>query len=110
MDNSVRISEIDILWLSAGLGCDGESVAITAATQPAIEDIVMGAMPWLPKVNLRNPFLSMENGDEFVSFFERAARGQDTPFILVLEGSIPDETNKKEGYWASFGTDQATMQ
>ncbi len=23
----------------------------------------------------------------------------------MIEGSIPDETNKKEGYWASFGTD-----
>ena len=25
-----------------------------------------------------------------------------------MEGSIPDETNKQEGYWASFGTDQET--
>jgi hydrogenase small subunit len=28
----------------------------------------------------------------------------------VVEGSIPDETNKEEGYWASFGTDPATGQ
>ena len=26
--------EIDILWITAGLGCDGESIAMTAATQP----------------------------------------------------------------------------
>jgi hydrogenase small subunit len=32
------------------------------------------------------------------------------PFILVIEGSIPDETNKAEGYWASLGTDAATGQ
>ena len=32
------------------------------------------------------------------------------PFILVVEGSIPDETNKAEGYWAAFGTDQTTGQ
>ena len=31
-------------------------------------------------------------------------------FILVVEGSIPDETNKAEGYWAAFGTDPATGQ
>ena len=31
-------------------------------------------------------------------------------FILVMEGSIPDETNKPEGYWASFGTDANTGQ
>ena len=32
------------------------------------------------------------------------------PFILVVEGSIPDETNKKEGYWASWDTDPDTGQ
>jgi hypothetical protein len=30
------------------------------------------------------------------------------PFILVVEGSIPNEKNKSEGYWASFGTGKAT--
>jgi hydrogenase small subunit len=28
----------------------------------------------------------------------------------VVEGSIPNEKNKKEGYWATFGTDQKTGQ
>jgi hydrogenase small subunit len=28
----------------------------------------------------------------------------------VVEGSIPDETNKAEGYWATFGTDSRTGQ
>ncbi len=32
------------------------------------------------------------------------------PFILVVEGSIPNENNKTEGYWASFGTDAVTGQ
>jgi hydrogenase small subunit len=32
------------------------------------------------------------------------------PFILVIEGSIPNERNKPEGYWAAFGTDQKTGQ
>ncbi len=104
------VNRIDILWLTAGLGCDGDTIAMTAATQPSIEDIVLGAIPWLPKVTLRNPFLAMENGDAFVDFFHRAAEGQDDPFILVVEGSIPNEKNKREGYWASFGTDQKTGQ
>jgi hydrogenase small subunit len=104
------VTEIDILWLTAGLGCDGETIAMTAATQPSIEEIVMGAIPWIPKVNFRNPFMAMENGDEFVDFFHRAARGQKNPFILVVEGSIPNENNKTEGYWASFGTDKKTGQ
>ena len=27
------VAELHILWITAGLGCDGDSVSITAATQ-----------------------------------------------------------------------------
>src|SRR6202167_6332649 len=104
------IGEIDVLWITAGLGCDGESIAMTAATQPSIEDIVRGGLPWIPKVNLYNPVLAFENGEEFLKPFHEAAAGKRQPFILVMEGSIPDETNKPEGYWATLGTDQRTGQ
>ena len=107
---SLPIAEIDILWITAGLGCDGDTIAATAATQPSIEDIVLGALPWIPKVHFHNPFLAPEDGDEFMERFHRAANGKSNPFILVMEGSVPDETNKEEGYWASFGTDRATGQ
>jgi NADH ubiquinone oxidoreductase, 20 Kd subunit len=58
------IEEIEVLWLTAGLGCDGETVAITAATQPSIEDLVREAIPSVPEMILRNPLLAAENGDE----------------------------------------------
>jgi len=104
------IEEIDVLWLTAGLGCDGDTIAVTGATQPSIEDLVLGSFPWIPKVRFHNPFLAYENGDEFVKFFRDGAEGKLPPFILVVEGSIPNEKNKDEGYWASFGTDGATGQ
>jgi hypothetical protein len=31
------VAEVHILWITAGLGCDGDSVSITAATQPALK-------------------------------------------------------------------------
>jgi hypothetical protein len=31
---------------------------MTAATQPSIEDIVLGALPWIPKVHFHNSFLA----------------------------------------------------
>jgi hydrogenase small subunit len=46
------ITEIDVLWVTAGLGCDGDTIAMTAATQPSFEYIVTGALPWIPKVKL----------------------------------------------------------
>ena len=105
-----RIKELDVLWITAGLGCDGDTIAMTAATQPSIEDIVLGAFPGIPKVKLHNPFLAYENGDDFMKHFHLAAEGKLEPFILVIEGSIPNETIKDEGYWASFGTDKETGQ
>ena len=70
------IAEIDVLWITAGLGCDGDTIAMTAATQPSIEDLVLGGIPWIPKVNFHNPFLSYENGDEFLQAFHLAAEGR----------------------------------
>jgi hypothetical protein len=47
------INEIDILWITADLGCDGDTIAMTAATQPSIEDVVLGSLPGIPKVHPR---------------------------------------------------------
>src|SRR5262249_60531916 len=102
------IPEIDILWLSAALGCDGDTVAITAATQPSLEDLVLGAIPGLPKINFHNPVLAYRVGDSFLDVFRRAAAGKLGPFILGVEGSIPNEENKDEGYSSAFGTDPKT--
>ena len=104
------IPELEVLWMTAGLGCDGDTIAMTAATQPSIEDSRSRRIPWIPKVNLHNPFLAMANGDDFLRPFHQAAEGKIENFILVVEGSIPNEHNKEEGYWASFGTDPKTGQ
>jgi hydrogenase small subunit len=104
------IEQLDILWLTAGLGCDGDTIAMTAATQPSIEDIVLGAIPGIPRVRLHHPVLSYEVADEFLNYFHLAAQGKLQPFLLVIEGSIPNECNKKEGYWAAFGTDKQSGQ
>jgi hydrogenase small subunit len=43
--------------------------------------------------------------------FREACEGATgTPYILVVEGSIPNEDNKTEGYRALFGTDAVTGQ
>jgi hydrogenase small subunit len=104
------VSDVNILWLTAGLSCDGDSVSITAATQPSIEDVLLGAIPGLPRVHLFNPVLAYENGSEFMQAFYDAEQGKMEPYVLVVEGSIPNERIKAEGYWAAVGTDAATGQ
>ena len=104
----MSFEELDILWITAGLGCDGDTIAMTAASLPSIEELLGGLVPGLPKVNLYNPLLAYEVGADFVRFFHEAAEGRSkNPFILVVEGSIPNEGNKTEGYWAGFGLDES---
>jgi hydrogenase small subunit len=76
IDAGGTIKEIDELWITAGLGCDGDTIAMTAATQPSIEEVVLGALPWTPKVNLHNPFLALANRDDFLRPFHQAAEGK----------------------------------
>src|SRR3954451_12408408 len=104
------VEEVHILWISEGMSCDGDTVSITAAGQPSIEDVLLGAIPGLPKVNLHNKVLSPTlGGEEFLKPFRQAADGQlDEPFVLVIEGSIPNENINGDGYWTSFGNDMAT--
>src|SRR5512142_2430920 len=94
---------LHILWMNGGLGCDGDSVALTAATQPSIEEIVLGGLPGLPRIAMHWPMLSYDNGPDFMAWWHRADRGELDPFVLVVEGSVADETNKAEGYWTGFG-------
>src|SRR3979490_1771912 len=54
--------------------------------------------------------LGFENGDEFLKPWYLAVQGLIDPFVLVVEGSIPNEKIKKEGYWAALGTDPMSGQ
>ncbi len=104
------VGEVHILWISEGMSCDGDSVSITAAMQPSIEDVVMGLIPGLPKVHLHNKVLSPTlGGEEFLAPFRKAKDGElDAPYVLVIEGSIPNEKINGDGFWTSFGNDLET--
>src|SRR5581483_1760802 len=107
---SSPVSEVHIIWITAGLSCDGDTISIANAEQPSIEDVLLGAIPGLPKVHLHNPVLAVEVGDDFMKYFYQAEQGLLDPFVLVLEGSVPNERVKKEGYWAAQGTNHNTGQ
>jgi hydrogenase small subunit len=104
------IDEVHILWIPDFLGCDGDSVALTAASEPAIEDVVLGGIPGLPTVHVHVKALAYEVGEELMEIFRQAERGEIENFILVIEGSIPNEHLSGEGYFAAMGTDQETGQ
>jgi hydrogenase small subunit len=99
---------IHVLWMTGGLGCDGDTIAMTAATNPSLEELMYGCFPGAPPIILYNPLLAYENGEEFMRSWFEAAEGRIDPFILVLEGSVPNEDINGEGCWASFGLEPVT--
>jgi hydrogenase small subunit len=99
---------VHVLWLTSGLGCDGDSVAMTAARNPSFEDLIRGCFPGAPPVVIYNPLLAYETGHEFMRPWFEAAAGKLEPFILVLEGSVPNEEISGDGYWATMGVDSDT--
>src|SRR5688572_2187135 len=104
------LEAVDVIWITAGLSCDGDTVAVTSATQPSIEELVGGTIPGLPRVHLHNPVLAYDVGDAFLQTMRDAAADKIGPFVLVVEGSVPNEAIHDEGYWAAVGTDAATGQ
>jgi len=92
-----------VIWMTTGLGCDGDSVAMTSAVNPSLEDIITGAIPGMPKVVAHTPVLAYENGAEFMQAWYDAEAGKLDPFVLILEGSVPNEKINGEGHWAGMG-------
>src|SRR2546429_3601617 len=104
---------VHILWMQGGLSCDGDSVALTAATQPSIEEIALGALPGLPKIAVHWPLIDFECGpeqgaDNFIEWFHMADRGELDPFVLVVEGSAANAQIRQEGYFTAFGKNPET--
>jgi hydrogenase small subunit len=101
---------VHVLWMTSGLGCDGDTVAMTAATSPSLEDLLGRTIPGMPGVVIYNPFLAVEYGEEFMKAWYDAEAGKLDPFILVLEGAVPNEEINGEGHWAGFGVNPTTGQ
>jgi hydrogenase small subunit len=101
---------VHVLWMTSGLGCDGDTVSLTAATNPSLEDLLSGAVPGMPRMSFYNPWLAIETGEEFVRHWYDAEAGKLDPFVLVIEGSIANERLSGEGHWTGFGVDPQTRQ
>ncbi|HEX2031394.1 MAG TPA: hydrogenase expression protein HypE [Actinomycetota bacterium] len=99
------LEKVHVFWF-AGMSCDGCSVSVTGAQAPSVESLLLGAHPGLPRIVLHHPVIDLEAGPHYLRSAEEAVRGElDSPYAVVLEGSITDETKALEtgGYWAGQG-------
>jgi hydrogenase small subunit len=93
---------LHLIWIT-GASCDGCTMAMLGATDPGLEDLLLGRVPDAPLLTMVHPVLSLESGDSYRAQLERVASGQEGPFILVLEGSVLDESLAGEGSFSRLG-------
>ena len=101
------LKTVHVFWL-AGMSCDGCSIAVTGATNPGIEGLLLGVVPAMPKVLLHHPVLAVESGEAFVKWFKDGADGKlGDPYVLVFEGSVADEriAQRTGGYFSAMGVE-----
>ena len=98
------LKKVYAFWLS-GMSCDGCTISALGATEPSVEEMLTGSIPGLPVLVLHHYATAMESGDHFTHEFVRAERGElDAPYVIVYEGSIPDENLTIAGEpWAAEG-------
>jgi hydrogenase small subunit len=95
---------LSLVWIG-GASCDGCTMAVLGAAEPGIEDLLLGRVPDAPPITLLHPALALECGDDYRAQLNRAAAGQLTPFILILEGSVLDESLAGSGSFSPMGVD-----
>jgi hydrogenase small subunit len=87
------------------MSCDGCTVAVSGATSPSVEELLGGTIAGLPRVVLHHPVLSVSAGHDFIKPFREAVEGTlGAPYVIVLEGSVPDDQAfEHEGYFSGLG-------
>jgi hydrogenase small subunit len=101
------LKTVHVFWM-AGMSCDGCTISVAGATNPGVEGLLNGTVPAMPKVLLHHPVLSVEAGAEFMQSFKDAHAGTlGDPYVVVFEGSVPDEriAQRFGGYWSAMGSE-----
>ncbi len=96
---------INLIWLQ-GQGCTGCTISITGGSHPSIVDVLTGFLPQVEGINLvYHPTLMLPWGGDAMKILEDAKAGKYDPFVLILEGAIPDEDKARRngGFYCGIG-------
>ncbi len=103
------VEEVHILWISEGMSCDGD-IGLDHRRRPAGDrGRPAGCHPGHPEGQPAQQgavAYARRRGVPARRSARRLRDELDAPFVLVIEGSIPNEQINGEGYWTSFGNDE----
>lgn len=96
---------INLVWLQ-GQGCTGDTVALISASEPSLVDVLTGILPEVSEIKLAyHPTVMAPWGESALSVLDDAKEGKLDPFVLILEGAVPDEEKAagNGGYYCAVG-------
>jgi hydrogenase small subunit len=96
---------INLIWLQ-GQGCTGDTVALISASEPSLVDALTGILPEVSEIKLAyHPTIMAPWGETALSVLYDAKEGKLDPFVLILEGAVPDEerATREGGYYCAVG-------
>ena len=86
-----------VLWMTTGLSCEGDSVAMTSATNPSLEDIILQAIPGMPKVVIHNQVIDYAIGPGLRPGVVRRRAGQARPVRARDRGLARQRGDQRRG-------------
>ncbi len=86
-----------VLWMTTGLSCEGDSVAMTSATNPSLEDIIQGVIPGMPRVVIHNQVIAFEVGRGVHPGLVRRRGGQARPVRARHRGLDRQRGDQRRG-------------
>jgi hydrogenase small subunit len=100
-----KLPPINVIWLQ-GQGCTGDTVALISARDPSLADVITGVLPEVEGIKIAyHPTIMAPWGESALEALDAAKAGKLDPFVLVLEGAVPDEklAMKTGGYFCGIG-------
>jgi hydrogenase small subunit len=100
-----KLAPINVIWLQ-GQGCTGDTVALISAREPSLVDVITGVLPEVEGINIAfHPTIMAPHGETALSILDEAKDGKLDPFVVVLEGAVPDESIAKRtgGFFCAIG-------
>lgn len=101
----MTLEKINVVWIQ-GQGCTGCTVSVTGGTNPDLINVFTGFLPQIEGINLvYHPTIMVPWGEDASKILDDVINGKYDPFVLVVEGAVPDEKKAQEtgGYYCGVG-------
>ncbi|MGQ9468304.1 MAG: hydrogenase expression protein HypE [Nitrososphaerales archaeon] len=106
-----ELERINVIWLLSQ-SCTGDTISFTSAKHPSVTDLLLGFLPEASGVVLAfHPTLMPTWGREAIDVLRAASAGKLDPFLMVVEGAIPneDQASKTGGFYCFLGEDEGKL-